>query len=187
CPRGDHAGCRLLVAVELRSPAAGNPALRNARILHPGRRSGRAAATADRHADRCHPLRCEFRRGLRDRFRPLLRQPDPDAWIRIAAVVPGLHPGALPRRIRSYGEHRCDADGCGLCGAARLADVLYSDAGGESWSPAIMLLFIFIIWANDVFAYLVGMAFGRHRLCERLSPKKSWEGFSAAVGRCRWS
>ena len=35
----------------------------------------------------------------------------------------------------------------------------------------------FIIWANDVFAYLVGMTFGRHRLCERLSPKKSWEGF----------
>ena len=49
--------------------------------------------------------------------------------------------------------------------------------GEEPWSPAIMLLFIFIIWANDVFAYLVGMAFGRHRLCERLSPKKSWEGF----------
>lgn len=49
--------------------------------------------------------------------------------------------------------------------------------GEEPWSPAIMLLFIFIIWANDVFAYLVGMVFGRHRLCERLSPKKSWEGF----------
>lgn len=49
--------------------------------------------------------------------------------------------------------------------------------GEEPWSPVIMLLFIFIIWANDVFAYLVGMAFGRHRLCERLSPKKSWEGF----------
>ena len=40
-----------------------------------------------------------------------------------------------------------------------------------------MLCYIFIIWANDVFAYLVGMTFGRHRLCERLSPKKSWEGF----------
>ena len=42
---------------------------------------------------------------------------------------------------------------------------------------ATVLCYIFIIWANDVFAYLVGMTFGRHRLCERLSPKKSWEGF----------
>lgn len=46
-----------------------------------------------------------------------------------------------------------------------------------TWSPEIMLFFILIIWSNDVFAYLVGMAIGRHRLCERLSPKKSWEGF----------
>lgn len=47
----------------------------------------------------------------------------------------------------------------------------------EEWSPGVMMFYIFIIWANDVFAYLVGMSLGRHRLCERLSPKKSWEGF----------
>lgn len=50
-------------------------------------------------------------------------------------------------------------------------------AGDGVWRPATVLCYIFIIWANDVFAYLVGMNFGRHRLCERLSPKKSWEGF----------
>ncbi len=51
----------------------------------------------------------------------------------------------------------------------------------EVWSPAVMIFYIFIIWANDVFAYLVGMSIGRHRLCERLSPKKSWEGFFGGV------
>lgn len=51
--------------------------------------------------------------------------------------------------------------------------ILASDA----WEPRTMLGYLFIIWANDVFAYLVGMTFGSHRLCERLSPKKSWEGF----------
>ena len=51
--------------------------------------------------------------------------------------------------------------------------ILASDA----WEPRAMLGYLFIIWANDVFAYLVGMTFGSHRLCERLSPKKSWEGF----------
>jgi len=48
---------------------------------------------------------------------------------------------------------------------------------GGAWRPATVLCYVFIIWANDVFAYLTGMAFGRHRLCERLSPKKTWEGF----------
>lgn len=50
-------------------------------------------------------------------------------------------------------------------------------AGDGVWRPETVLCYIFIIWVNDVFAYLVGMTFGRHRLCERLSPKKSWEGF----------
>ncbi len=45
----------------------------------------------------------------------------------------------------------------------------------------ILLGFIVIIWANDVFAYLVGWAFGRHPLFPRLSPKKSWEGFIGGV------
>ena len=45
------------------------------------------------------------------------------------------------------------------------------------WNPWMLLAFMAIIWANDVFAYMVGIAFGKHRLCERISPKKSWEGF----------
>lgn len=46
-----------------------------------------------------------------------------------------------------------------------------------AWSAWAMLAFISIIWINDVFAYLVGVTLGKHRLCERISPKKSWEGF----------
>lgn len=50
------------------------------------------------------------------------------------------------------------------------------------WSrAAFVLCYFFIIWANDVFAYLVGMAFGRHPLFPRHSPKKSWEGFFGGV------
>lgn len=47
----------------------------------------------------------------------------------------------------------------------------------REWFPGVALAYLVIIWTNDVFAYLVGMALGRHRLFERLSPKKSWEGF----------
>jgi len=36
--------------------------------------------------------------------------------------------------------------------------------GSEVWTPWVMIFYIFIIWANDVFAYLVGMSVGRHRI-----------------------
>jgi phosphatidate cytidylyltransferase len=53
--------------------------------------------------------------------------------------------------------------------------------GREEWNPWVLIAYISIVWANDVFAYLFGIAFGRHRLFERLSPKKSWEGFFGGV------
>ncbi len=49
------------------------------------------------------------------------------------------------------------------------------------WDPWSLLWYIFIIWANDVFAYLVGITLGRHKMCPSISPKKSWEGFVGGV------
>ena len=54
-------------------------------------------------------------------------------------------------------------------------------SAGSSYVPGDMLAIIFIVWANDVGAYLAGSLFGRHRLFERISPKKSWEGFAGGV------
>ncbi len=45
------------------------------------------------------------------------------------------------------------------------------------YSPYILLGFFTIIWIYDTLAYLFGVSFGKHRLFERISPKKSWEGF----------
>lgn len=39
------------------------------------------------------------------------------------------------------------------------------------------LAFLLLLWASDTGAYLVGMKFGKTRLFERHSPKKTWEGF----------
>jgi len=47
---------------------------------------------------------------------------------------------------------------------------------GLHYTFIILLGFFVILWINDTFAYLVGSAFGKHRLFERISPKKSWEG-----------
>jgi phosphatidate cytidylyltransferase len=45
------------------------------------------------------------------------------------------------------------------------------------FSPGMLIGFFLLLWANDTGAYLVGSAIGKHRLMERISPKKSWEGF----------
>jgi len=45
----------------------------------------------------------------------------------------------------------------------------------------IPLAFLLMLWANDTGAYLVGVKFGRTKLFERHSPKKTWEGFIGGV------
>jgi phosphatidate cytidylyltransferase len=47
----------------------------------------------------------------------------------------------------------------------------------DTFSPGIIIGFFILLWTNDTGAYLTGVSFGRHRLMERISPKKSWEGF----------
>lgn len=49
--------------------------------------------------------------------------------------------------------------------------------GITEFSPGIVVGFFILLWTNDTGAYLIGIALGRHRLMERISPKKSWEGF----------
>lgn len=45
------------------------------------------------------------------------------------------------------------------------------------YTPVLPLSIFVFIWTNDTFAYLTGSMIGRHRMFERISPKKSWEGF----------
>ena len=45
-----------------------------------------------------------------------------------------------------------------------------------SYNPILPLAVFIFLWLNDTGAYCVGSMFGKHRLFERISPKKSWEG-----------
>ncbi|HET7732377.1 MAG TPA: phosphatidate cytidylyltransferase [Paludibacter sp.] len=47
----------------------------------------------------------------------------------------------------------------------------------DGCQPLVLLSVFVTIWVNDTGAYLFGVTFGKHRLFERISPKKSWEGF----------
>ena len=45
----------------------------------------------------------------------------------------------------------------------------------------ILAIFL-MIWINDTVEFVVGSLLGKHRLFERISPKKSWEGFLGGLG-----
>jgi phosphatidate cytidylyltransferase len=49
--------------------------------------------------------------------------------------------------------------------------------GLDNYNPSLIMAFFLLTWISDTGAYVVGTAFGKHRLFERISPKKSWEGF----------
>jgi phosphatidate cytidylyltransferase len=37
------------------------------------------------------------------------------------------------------------------------------------------------VWLADTGAFLLGAAYGKHRMAPRLSPKKTWEGYAAGA------
>ncbi len=74
-----------------------------------------------------------------------------------------------------------------ICNTHYLCAIFYITAGfiflvqialfSKPFNPYIILGAFIIIWVNDSFAYLVGKAFGKHKLFSSISPKKTVEGF----------
>ncbi len=56
-----------------------------------------------------------------------------------------------------------------------LLNVIAFDEGYYNFE--VILGSLLILWASDTGAYFAGTFFGRRKLFERISPKKSWEGF----------
>jgi phosphatidate cytidylyltransferase len=48
---------------------------------------------------------------------------------------------------------------------------------GNHYNPSFLIGYFLLMWANDSGAYIIGSLFGKHKLFERISPKKTWEGF----------
>jgi len=59
----------------------------------------------------------------------------------------------------------------GFAGCFRL-----DGTAGPVYQFEIIFAILFLIWANDVGAYFIGKSLGKHKLFERISPKKTWEG-----------
>ncbi|GEL10975.1 phosphatidate cytidylyltransferase [Flavobacterium glycines] len=53
--------------------------------------------------------------------------------------------------------------------------------GIKDYNPKIIIGLFLLIWTNDTFAYIVGKSIGKHKLLERISPKKTIEGFFGGI------
>lgn len=58
---------------------------------------------------------------------------------------------------------------------ALINEMVLTDTIG--YAPQLILGCLFILWANDTGAYFAGRFLGKRKLFERVSPKKTWEGF----------
>jgi phosphatidate cytidylyltransferase len=53
--------------------------------------------------------------------------------------------------------------------------------GINDYNPKIIIGLFILIWTNDTFAYIVGKSVGRTKLFEKISPKKTIEGFLGGI------
>jgi phosphatidate cytidylyltransferase len=108
----------------------------------------------------------------------------PQAAVLVFGVLFTLRPGDFPTAwVRlctlAFGVFYV---GLALVSVVRL---LMLGQGAEipvGWSSGIWLYVVLLAtWSNDTFAYFAGRAFGRHKMSEKISPKKTWEGFAGGA------
>ncbi|MCF8221687.1 MAG: phosphatidate cytidylyltransferase [Bacteroidales bacterium] len=54
-----------------------------------------------------------------------------------------------------------------------------TSVGVLNFNPQYMLAFFMLSWSFDTGAYIFGSWLGKHKLLDRISPEKTWEGFFA--------
>jgi phosphatidate cytidylyltransferase len=64
-----------------------------------------------------------------------------------------------------------------------LLTFLAFDTNNQYSYHLILSLFI-LVWLSDVGGYFAGINFGKHKLLERISPKKTWEGVAGGLVLC---
>ena len=80
-------------------------------------------------------------------------------------------------RYSPFYYFKLDFDAKGLYVETRLKDSEFLYAQSTFLFAYVILGVIF----NDMGAYFIGMLFGKHKMNERISPKKTWEGFIGGV------
>ena len=62
--------------------------------------------------------------------------------------------------------------------AEKVASGYFASPTFKYWGSIVFFTYVLVITVlNDTFAYFTGMLFGKHKMNERISPNKTWEGF----------
>lgn len=99
----------------------------------------------------------------------------------LAIICSALRIGAA---LYSRNDNPTRALSHSILGIAYICIGLLSAVFVEFISAGLVLLTLIFVWLNDTGAYLTGSKFGRNKMCEHLSPKKTWEGFFGGMGIC---
>ncbi len=59
--------------------------------------------------------------------------------------------------------------------------IIPENSAGSGFYPWILVGIFLIIWMYDSMAYVFGTLLGKHKICERISPNKSWEGLAGGA------
>jgi phosphatidate cytidylyltransferase len=110
----------------------------------------------------------------------------PQAAVLVFGVLFTLRPGDFPTAWMRLSTLAFGVFYIGLA-LVSVVRLLMMGAGSEippGWSSGVWLYVVLVAtWSNDTFAYFAGRALGRHKMSEKISPKKTWEGFAGgAVG-----
>lgn len=126
----------------------------------------------------------------------IVRPPEADAWRAAALAVPAIVHVALLLLILAVAviDYRPDrralerlvaaffvASYVGMCLAFTVAlrFVVQPEGGQPSILPLASL--VAVVKGGDIFAYIVGVLFGRSKMAPSLSPGKTWEGTIASL------
>lgn len=107
-------------------------------------------------------------------------------FVAVLALVPFYLPLRLWVAVASHGPapmRAVMASAFGVMYAAVPLLMLFAAFNTPDGWKLVLATFV-MIWLNDTGAYLTGRRFGRTRLCERLSPKKTREGFWGGFALC---
>lgn len=102
--------------------------------------------------------------------------PDPLMLLVGLLFVPTIFAVEVFRKSNSTIENGAFSSLALLYVALPMALLMLIGGGTGEWQPARVLMMVFTVWVNDIFAYLVGCSIGKHKMCPSISPKKSWEG-----------
>jgi len=104
----------------------------------------------------------------------------PDKFIYLSILIPlaTLLPDLFDKRKNGFRNSMITIAGIIYIALpfSLLSFIIIPENMDSTFYPWILLGIFLIIWIYDSMAYVFGSWLGKHKICQRISPKKSWEG-----------